>query len=136
MQIITPANAAFTPSGNANGGSIAISGSTTVAQNITADTSFGPVLLVTVPESGPYLVVLYAEVTNTTAVTGTLAANINNNGGPVASFSQSVTAPVAANDAQFVTVFTDLSFTFEWSVTGFTTGACDIKIIASVIKLF
>lgn len=111
-------------------------GTATVNQPITADVSVGPNPLVTVPESGPYLLVIYGEVTNTSAATGTLAAQLNNNGGPLVSFSQSVTSPVANNDFFFSTIFTDLLITFEWSVTGFTTGSADIKLIASVIKLF
>ena len=113
-----------------------IVGSQTVSQTITVDVSTPAAPLVTVPESGVYLVAVYGEVTNTTAATGTLAANLNNNGGPISSISQSMNSPVGTSDTQFVTIFSDLTITFDWSVSGFTTGSADIKIIASVIKLF
>lgn len=133
MRILTPTEAAFTPSGQINLETILASA--TVSQNITADTSYGPSLFVTVPESGPYLAVIYAETLNSTAATGTFTGNLNNNGGPAVAFSQSITGTWGTNDCQFVTVFTDLEFTFEWAVTGFTTGSADIKIVASVIRL-
>lgn len=133
---MTPTNLSIPPDLSDTGNGVTVIGSSIVSQNITADVSSPAAPLVTVSQSGVYMVALYAEVDNTTAATGLLQANINNNGGPVASFSQSMNAPVASHDVQFVTVFSDLTFTFDWSVTLFSTGAADIKIIASVIKLF
>lgn len=136
MRLITPADAAISPDGSGGGNpATVVAVSSTTIQTITADVVVPAFEIGPLPDTGPYIIALYAIITNTTAATGALSASVTVDGGPAASIVQALTPAAAAHDIVFIGPF-GVSTLLQWDVSGFTTGSADIKIIASATKLF
>ncbi len=133
MRIITPENAAFSPSGPGTPIDMEISDVRT--GTISADGIQAPIIIGSISQNGGYMYCITVELTNSTASAGTLNYQLSfPYAGPFL-----FNVPLNANTLDIETGDIPVEagdVTLDWSVTGFGTGSVDYKIISSVIKLF
>lgn len=122
------------PSGNPTGSLVAASYTTQFSA--TADNVVAPFSIGSTGESGPYDVSLFIEISNSTVTAGNIDPILMAPGYAVPiTFTRTLTADgIQASIAQVALAAG--SATLEWIISGFGVGSCDVKIIASVVKLF
>jgi hypothetical protein len=134
MRIITPDDAAFDPSGGSPDNPIDVS--SIITGVATADVVVPAFEIGPLTQTGPYLLVVYTESSNATASAGTLTATLTYGGGATLITAANLAADGSTQANVIAAVFTSLSVTLDYAITGFGVGSSDFKIIAGVIRLF
>jgi hypothetical protein len=133
MRVITPSNAAMTPSGLQPGSQVIISYEFEGVAD--ADLVKPAFSLGTVPATGPYILSVYVICTASTAPTGGIAVTLTYDTVGFITASIGLTSVTSAGDFLIEGV-DDPNITLDWTISGWTTDSANYRIVASVVKLF